>query len=283
MQEKEANYLEMWRELVMSHRGQQFHGERSSFNRKEKAEAYEAGTRRKNRERPDVLVEFVRDNLKPGETALDIGAGTGRWTVPLATAAARVAAVEPAGPMMDILKRNAADAGVADKIDFVPSTWEAAEVGVHDIVTCAHAMYMNPDFAGFIRKVEAHARKRCYIGIRHFPIDGIIQELNEKIYGTIHDGPNFIVAYNALYQMGIYGNVMLEALQHRWHDESIDSAFDRAKRHLRVQDTNKYDDLIRSTLERRLKLREGLYYWPDGMNSALIWWEVKPGEHSEKQ
>jgi len=275
MQVKEPNYLELWRELVMSHRGQ-MHGERSSFNQKEKAEAYEAGTRRKNQERPDVLVEFVRDSLNPGETVLDIGAGTGRWAVPLATVAAKVTAVEPAEAMMDILKRNADEEGVTSKIDFVQSTWEAADVGVHDVVTCAHAMYMNPDFAGFIHKVEEHSRQRCYLGIRHFPIDGIIQELNEKIYGTIHDGPNFIVAFNALYQMGIYGNVLMEALQHRWTDASFDTAFERAKRHLRVQDTNQYDELIHHTLELRLKFKDGLYYWPDGMNSALIWWEVNP-------
>jgi FkbM family methyltransferase len=273
---KEADYLELWRELVLSHRGPvQEPG--SSFNRREKAVAYDAGTRRKNRERPDVLVEFVRSQLKPGETALDIGAGTGRWSVPLAAVAARVTAVEPARAMMDIMQRNAAEAGVAGKIDYILSSWEAAAVGEHDIVTCAHAMYMNPDFAGFIRKVEAHARKRCYLGIRHFPIDGIIQELNEKIYGTPHDGTNFIVAYNALYQMGIYANVLMEELQHRWNDESVDTAFTRAKRHLRLENTGEHDALIRNTLERRLIAKEGGYTWPDGMNSALVWWDVKKG------
>lgn len=177
--------------------------------------------------------------------------------------------------MMDIMKHNAEESGVASKIDYVLSTWEAAGVGVHDIVTCAHAMYMTPDFAWFVHKVEAHARKRVYLGIRHFPIDGIIQELNQKLYGTPHDGTNFIVAYNALYQMGIYANVLMEELQHRWVDESIDSAFMRAKRHLRMENTTENDALIRSTLERRLVLKDGAYTWPDGMNSALVYWDIK--------
>ena len=82
------------------------------------------------------------------------------------------------------------------------SGWRAA-------AACAHAMYMSLDFAAFVHKMEAHARRRCYMGIRHFPIDGIIQELSREIYGNPHDGPNFIIAYNALYQMGIYPDVTM--------------------------------------------------------------------------
>lgn len=270
--QKETDYLALWSELVLSRRGQHPEGP-SIFNRKDKAEAFEAGTRRKNRDRRDMLVDFITNDLKPGETALDIGAGTGRWTVPLAKAAAKVTAVEPAGAMLEILKKNAYEAGLAN-VEYVNSTWEQAEVGMHDVVGCAHAMYMSADFAAFVRKMEAKARRRCYLAIRHFPIDGIIQELSMKIYGNPHDGPNFIIGYNALYQLGIYANVLMEYVQHRWNDETIDDAFARAKRHLYLEGLATHDKLIRETLERRLTYKDGVYAWPDGMNSALVWWDV---------
>jgi hypothetical protein len=114
------------------------------------------------------------------------------------------------------------------------------------------------------------------MGVRHFPINGIIQELHRKIHGYPHDGPNFIIAYNALYQMGIYGNVLMEELQHRWIDTTLDNAFERAKRHLHLRGSTGHDELIRETLKRRLTLMNGVYSWPDGMNSALIWWNVNP-------
>ena len=272
MQTKETDWLELWRTLVLSKRGQHPEGA-SIFTRKERAEKYEADTRRKNREKSDVLLDFVKNDLRPGEIVLDIGAGTGRWTVPLAKVAAKVTAVEPAGAMMEILKGNVQGAGV-NNVEFVQAAWEAAGVERHDIVTCAHAMYMSADFGAFVRKMEAKARRRCYMAMRLFPIDGIIQEVSEEITGLRHDGPNFIVGYNALYQMGIYGNVLIEDSNRHWTDDTVESAFARAKRHLHLEDDTEYDRLIHETLKRRLTYKDGVYTWPDGMHSVLVWWDV---------
>jgi len=265
----EPDYLETWRNLVI-HSGSNFP---HAFNRKDKAEAYEASTRRKNMGRRDTLLEKVINELKPDDTVLDIGAGTGRWTIPLAKAAAKVTAIDPSEAMLDILRHNAADSGVTDKIEISQKTWEEAEVGLYDFVISFHAMYMSPDFAGFVHKMEAHSKKRCYLGLRHFPINGIIQELSMKIHGTRHDSPNFIIGYNALYQLGIYSNVIIEDFRHNWTDETIEDAFNRAKRHLLIENNAAYDMLVRNVLKQRLELKEGKYHWPDSMTTALVWWE----------
>jgi len=266
---KEPDYLQMWQDLTAAG-GNSYS---TVFQKREKAEEYDSATKRKNQDRRDALIDLVTGDLKPGYTVLDIGAGTGRWTVPLARTAARVTAVDPSDAMLTILKRNAADAGVADKIDIITSTWEDAAVGVFDFVLSFHAVYMSRDFVSFIRKMEAHAGRRCYLGLRHFPIDGIVQELALKIHGTIHDSPNFIIGYHALYQMGIYANVTIEEFRHNWRDDSFDTAFQRAKRHLRLENETKYDALIRETLKRRLSLSDGKYLWPDSMSTAMVWWE----------
>ncbi len=265
----EPDYLALWRELTT--RGHPLAGSR--FERRDQAQEYDAASRRRNQSRPDPLFDFVKGALRPEDTVIDIGAGTGRWTVPLAALTARVTAVEPAEAMAEVLRKNAKEAGVLDKITILPATWEAAVVEPHDVVTCFHAIYMSADFAAFVRKMETHARRACYLGLRHFPIDGIIQELATQIYGTRHDSPNFIVAYNALYQMGIYANVLVDEVRQMWTDDSLESAFIRAKRHLFLEDAT-HDELVRSTLERLLVLRDGAYQWPDGMSTALVWWNV---------
>ncbi len=269
MSTKEPDYVKLWRELA-TRSGPHFG---TGFDRPERAHEYDAASKRRNVGRPDFLFEFVRRDLRPEDTVLDIGAGTGRWTIPLAQATARVTAVEPAAAMAEVMMKNAAAAGVDGKITVAPATWETADVPVHDVVTCFHAIYMSADLATFVRKVEAHARRFCYLGLRHFPADGIIQELSAQIYGTRHDSPNFIVGYNALYQMGIYANVLIEPFNRVWTDESLEAAFVRAKRHLFLDDTA-YDGLVRSILERRLVLRDGVFHWPDAMSTALVWWRV---------
>jgi hypothetical protein len=57
-----------------------------------------------------------------------------------------------------------------------------------------------------------------------------------------------------------------------WTDSTLDAAVARAKRHLRLDD-DRHDAEIRHVLADRLALVDGAYRWPDGMRSALIWWD----------
>ena len=82
-----------------------------------------------------------------------------------------------------------------------------------------------------------------------------------------------MVAYNALYSMGIYANVLVEPYILPWVDSTLEQAFDRAKRRLYLESTNSYDDLIKETLAKRLTRTDNRYLWPDGMRSALLWWK----------
>ena len=108
------------------------------------------------------------------------------------------------------------------------------------------------------------------------PHDGVIGELSRHIYGHSHDSPNAVIACNALYSMGIYVNVVVEEGIHRWTDSTLEEAFTRAKRHLRLESSIDHDELIRSTLARRLKYDNNRYIWPDGMRAALFWWNPRP-------
>jgi SAM-dependent methyltransferase len=223
--------------------------------------------------RPDSLLDFALHDIGKVNSALDIGAGAGRWTIPLAKIASSVTAVEPSETMLDNLRKNIASAGV-DNIHIVPARWQDAKVESHDVVICAHGIYSSADFPAFIRKMEQSAIRRCYLELRLPPVDGIIGELHRRIYGHVYDSPNAIIAYNALYELGIYADVKIEDSSEHWMDNSIGEALVRAKRYLRLENTNEYDTLVRDTLERRLSCSNDVYIWPDGMRSALFWWKV---------
>ncbi|MFC1873230.1 hypothetical protein ACFLW3_00235 [Chloroflexota bacterium] len=72
--------------------------------------------------------------------------------------------------------------------------------------------------------------------------------------------------------MGIYPNVLMEDTIRPWTSDTLEEAFDRAKRHLRLEVSTAYDGLIRDTLTRCLVRGDDGYVWPDGMSSALLWW-----------
>ena len=134
-------------------------------------------------------------------------------------------------------------------------------------------MYSSPDLAGFVRKMELNARRLCCLAMRMPSHDGIMRELSGRIHGQPHDSPNFWVGYQLLYDLGIYANVVIEPLVRCWSNDNLDDALQRARHHLFLGGNTAHDDEIREVLERRLTFREGQYHWPDGMRSALLWWE----------
>ncbi len=259
----EPNWLELWRELVKTN----YHPESGKFWQR-----YEKHARKKS-ERPDPLLDFVISNMEAGDTVLDIGAGSGRWTIPLAKKAGMVSAVEPSPEMAGLLQQSIS-AFKTKNIEIVPTSWEKASVSAHDIAVCVHAMYSSPDLSGFVRKMENHARKRCYLAVRLFHADSVLGELSLAIYGHRHDSVNAVIAFNALHSMGIYANVMIEDSLYRWKNDTFEEAFERARRHLRLENEKRFDNLIWNTLQRRLEKRGNTYLWPDGMRSALLWWDT---------
>jgi FkbM family methyltransferase len=254
------DWLELWRELILANP----HTPDSGPIKRYKAHSHQ------KRERPDPLLDLILQSVDSNVTVLDIGAGNGRWTVPLAQRAKVVTAIEPDREMVEILQDNIQSSLV--NIQIMQSSWEESQAEIHDIVVCAHAMYSSPDFAAFVHKMEQHARKTCYLAIRLPPADGIIAELTNTIYGRIYDSANAVIAYNALYSLGIYANVLVENEIYPWVNNTFEEAFLRAKRHLHLERTDTYDQLIRDTLSRRLNPTNNVYIWPDGMRSALLWW-----------
>jgi SAM-dependent methyltransferase len=257
----ETDWLKLWRELITA-------GPCTSNS--ELAKSYKVHTGKRDK-RPDPLLDFILKGVDDNTGILDIGAGSGRWAIPLAGTAKTVTVIEPSGSMIDNLLGNIASADLSN-IHIIQSSWEDAVVEPHKITLCSHAMYASPDLASFVRKMERYTTGTCYLAIRLPPADGIIGELSLGIYGRQHDSPNAVIAYNALYSMGIYANVLVEKDIYRWRDNTFEEAFVRAKRHLRLESSTTHDKLIRATLTRRLSMENNYYVWPDGMRSALLWW-----------
>jgi SAM-dependent methyltransferase len=264
-----TDWAALWQELASRDLMASAEGEAEMVERwRRVARQLDSGEKRD----PDPLLDCILRRLEPEMTVLDIGAGIGRWTIPIAARVRHVTAVEPLLGMRNVLLERAAARGLTN-LTTVDLPWMEAGVRTHDIAVAAHATYTTPDLVAFVRKMDATARRTCYLAFRIPAHDGIIGELSQRIHGRWHDSPNFIVGYNLLLSAGFYPNVLMEPRPVRsWTDRTLDHAVARATRHLHLTDS-RHDATIREVLSCRLTFSDGAYRWPDGMRSALLWWD----------
>jgi SAM-dependent methyltransferase len=98
--------------------------------------------------------------LPRGGGVLDVGAGGGAASLPLAGQAGRLVAVDESPGMVEAFLAAAARAGV--DAEAVQGRWPqvAARVGPAEVVVCHHVLYNVPDLEPFAAALTDHARRR---------------------------------------------------------------------------------------------------------------------------
>lgn len=282
--EHATDWIRLWRQLAEVQAGRWQAKNRTRAGREadawqNRARSYDAGMKRRWTQ-PDSSRAFLVGHLQahPGSTVLDIGAGTGAWSILLARYARQVTAVEPSPAMAEVMAENLAADGITN-VQILRGTWPDVEVGPHDVSLCAHAMYGAADLPGFVGRMMATTQRTCFMVLRAPALDSPMAEAALHIWGQPYDSPNFQVAYNALLQMGLFPNVLMEdsGYWEPWTHASMEEALHDVKRRFGLEEASEHDEFLSALLRRYLTLRNGQYVWPPGVRSALVYWNVESG------
>ncbi len=137
---------------------------------------------------PDAVpapLERLLPHVDGATSVLDVGAGWGRFAIPLARVARTVTAVEPSAALLAHLRANAEVAGLAEgRLRIVAANWEEATVAPTDLVLCANVLTPLADVEPFLRKLDAHTLRRGVIVLRAVAMDGPLVALWEAIHGV---------------------------------------------------------------------------------------------------
>lgn len=221
--------------------------------------------------RDETVWNFLLSILPPQASVLDIGAGTGRWAVPLAAVAEQVTALEPSAAMRERLTARLTEQDIHN-VTICEAEWPAAEVPVHDVSLCMHAMYGARDFAAWIQRMQEVTRGTCVLYLRNpTPADPLCN-VAEKVWGNPHIVPDFAMARAALREMGIEPGILeIPPGTHptRRHG-SFAEAVAWARQRMRLPP--EHLPLLEETLRKSICEQDGFVEWPDTNPAALLYW-----------
>lgn len=262
-----VDYNAIWRIFRKKHTNPSFNWDdrAASFNKIASATSDEV---RKN---VDVL------GILPSDTVLDMGAGTGRYAVPLAEKAGRLTVLEPSKGMLAYLEENMKNAGISN-YSVINKKIEDLEIGedlmVHDIVFASNSLGFDDLRAG-LEKLDAAAKRMVNIlwfagPARHTPDPGLQERLG--IESADISMPDYLTIVHVLHQMGIYANVSIENVERKHYYDSPDEAADFwiERGSYSAEEQEIIREYMKNTLERD---EDGRYGMLRSSRSARIWWE----------
>jgi SAM-dependent methyltransferase len=272
------DYPAMWRELVRV--GDKRRNRRIKLDQIDPWQGRAAGFNERIKDRwrqKDSSREFLTRTLKEFKDAsiLDIGAGGGAWVSLFSALAGQVTAVEPSKSMLAFL-RGRIDEEKLSNVKVVEGAWPLVKVPAHDICFCSHAMYGEADFCAFIQAMQSSAKKRVILLMRAPKFDGLMAQASKLVWGHPHDSPNFYLALNILWEMGIHPNVIMEEdeLWKPWFHASLEDALAEMKSRLGLFEKSIWDDALFEILEQNLTFQNGIYVWPAAIRTGLIYWDI---------
>ncbi len=161
--------------------------------------------------RDHAITEAVLKHLGPQRTVVDIGAGIGRFTVPVAEANCEVWAVEPSAIMREQLTAAVKASPSAARVHTVAGLWPRVEVPRVEVALAALVIHFSPTPRAFIQAMERTATRRCVVVIHVEPMLADLQDW----WPLFHPdrpapiAPAFRDVYTLLWEEGIVADVAI--------------------------------------------------------------------------
>jgi len=174
------------------------------------------------RTQQDWFIDWLKPWLEPGRTLIDVGAGTGRHSTPLARQLEWVTAIEPSQAMRDLIPH-------ADNMTVIGSAWQDAEPAPADLVICVHVLYPIVDVIPFLEKLERSARERVFVVLRDSPHG----HPGEVLAGPDRARePRLRDCFLVLRQMGVAPDIAMATYPTFHRFESLEQAVEECRTHV---------------------------------------------------
>ncbi len=235
------------------------------YNRAVKCSGYPAG-----------VMETLQPLLAECRTAMDVGAGCGALTIPLARVLEKVCALEPSAAMLDILRREAEGLSL-NNIESVQGKWGEKETGKYDLLLCANVPGITDDPRNVAGPMAAAAEKYVVL------VQGAGRDRDKFYFKELYPmlcreefppRPDYMDFYAGLHELGICANVRIIEYDFDQPFDDIGEAVAFWKSYL-PPFPSEMDETLRKYLEGKLEWSGGELWARMPKKSAVIWWPLK--------
>ncbi|MDD1701452.1 MAG: methyltransferase domain-containing protein [Methanoregula sp.] len=216
--------------------------------------------------------------IKEGSRVLDIGAGTGTLSVPLAAHGCDVTAVEPSPVMSEALIEYRRGQKTRD-ITLIRKCWEDVspeELGEpYDAVIASYSL-MVTDIGEALAKIQRSCRGTAHIF--WFLTQPLWAQVNAGVWKQLHGTefcgePTADCMWQALCEMGIYANIQIEGGCDPAYYPAIEDAVTEFHGRMNCTTTGQ-DTILRDYFTRTLAKCDKGYFVNGRALGAHIWWNA---------
>ena len=211
---KELNWREVWGEMQK----QRMRPLKITFDpefRAKFADDYSEMVKYKNYDYGRKATEALSEILDKNFEVMEIGAGPGTLTIPLAKKVRKIVAVESSETAVKYLRMNMKESRI-ENVEIMNENWlevDDREIkGKFNLVICSHFLWQMKDLEEHFKKMEQASREYCAV-IQPAGRDNLVKEMWTKITGESYRGefePDAdYFAYLILRQWGRLINVRL--------------------------------------------------------------------------
>jgi SAM-dependent methyltransferase len=108
----------------------------------------------------DETLNALLDVARPDDVWLDVGAGGGRYALPLALHVREVVAIDPSAAMLNLLAEDAAAHGI-ENVRVIEARWPLVDPPPGDVGLMAHVGYDIAEIGSFLDQLEAQSTRLC--------------------------------------------------------------------------------------------------------------------------
>lgn len=230
----------------------------------------------------DPALDLLRSLVRSDETWLDIGAGGGRYALPIALRAREVIALDPSEGMLGVLRESMAEHGI-ENVRIVHARWPTAEPVRGDVALICHVGYDIEQIGPFLNAMEHAAGRMCVAMLNHrqptWGIDQLWPAVHGEARSTLPCLPDFLalqLARGRLFELRL-----VERPPQSW--ESPDQVLGFGRQQTWVQPDGEKDRRLQSAIAEHLVEREGRYAfsWEPNYLGVVTWTRPVPIEYGQ--